>query len=75
MEQLILKLGGKSRQAWFALLLVILGGMQQNQETLTAAVGDSNIGWVMSGVGVAVYILRVITKKPMAEKEKLLSSE
>lgn len=58
----------KSKTAWFAAILVVLGALQANMEVVTAVVGESNIGWVMSAIGAVVYVLRLVTNKPLAEK-------
>ena len=58
----------KSKTAWFAVLLVIAGALQQNMEVVTAAIGDGNVGWFTSAVGVLVYVLRLVTNGPVEEK-------
>jgi hypothetical protein len=58
----------KSKTAWFAVLLVVAGALQQNMEVVTAAIGEGNVGWFTSFVGVVVYVLRLVTTKPVDEK-------
>lgn len=59
MEKLIGSLTSKT--SWFALIIIVLGALQQNAEAVTAVVGAGNIGWVMSGIGVVIYALRWVT--------------
>ena len=66
MEKLIGSL--KSKTSWFAAILVVLGALQTNMEVVTNLVGEGNIGWVMSAIGGIVYVLRMVTTKPLAEK-------
>ena len=66
MEKLIGSL--KSKTSWFAAILVVLGALQTNMEVVTNLVGEGNIGWVMSAIGGIVYILRMVTTKPIDEK-------
>ena len=75
MGELLVKLGGKSRQAWFALLLVIAGALQDNSDVLAGVAGEEMSGTILYVIGVIVYILRAITKVPMGEKTKLLANE
>ena len=75
MGDFLASVGSKSRQAWFALVLIVLGTLQTNMDAVTSAIGSDNVGWFTSAIGVVVYVLRVITKKPMADKAKLMSSE
>ncbi len=58
----------KSKTAWFALILVMLGALQQNAEAVTAVIGAGNMGWFMSAIGAVVYVLRMMTSKPLDEK-------
>ncbi len=58
----------KSKTAWFALALVVLGALQQNMGVVTEVVGEGNVGWFTSFVGAAVYVLRLLTKAPLDEK-------
>lgn len=55
----------QSKTAWFAVILVVLGALQQNLEVITAVVGAGNIGWFTSVIGAVVYVLRLITTKPL----------
>lgn len=66
MENLIGSL--KSKTAWFAAILVVLGALQTNMDVVTAVVGADNIGWVMSAIGAVVYVLRLLTTKPLDAK-------
>lgn len=58
----------KSKTSWFALLLVIIGALQQNMDAVGAVIGEGNLGMFTSITGVIVYVLRLVTNKPLAEK-------
>jgi len=58
----------KSKTAWFAAALVVIGALQTNMDVVTNLVGADNIGWVMSAIGAVAYILRLVTNQPLAEK-------
>jgi hypothetical protein len=58
----------KSKTAWWALALVILGALQQNMDVVTAAIGGGNVGWFVSVTGVITYILRLVTTQPIEAK-------
>lgn len=58
----------KSKTAWFALLLVVIGALQQNMEVVTNLIGSDNIGTFTSITGVLVYVLRLLTTRPLEEK-------
>jgi len=66
MEKLIGSI--KSKTAWFAAALVVLGALQTNMDVVTNLVGVGNVGWVMSAIGAVVYVLRMATSKPLDEK-------
>ena len=66
MEKLIGSL--KSKTQWFGLVLIVLGALQQNMDTVTAVIGEGNVGVFTSVVGSIVMFLRFITTKPLNEK-------
>jgi len=53
-----------SRTALFALLLTVLGALQ-GFDWITLVDDPSVVGWIGTGIGVAVFALRSITSTPL----------
>jgi len=58
----------KSKTMGFALALELLVLIQQNTDVLTPYLTPDGIAIVVSVIGVAVALLRMLTKKPLSEK-------
>lgn len=57
----------KSKTAWFAALLTVLGAVQ-SQVDLVGLIGEQNAGVVLSVIGGIVYWLRLVTNTPVEKK-------
>lgn len=58
----------KSKTILFAILLSVLGTLQQSQELVTKLVGPENTGYVVIVIAIIVAILRIVTTQPLSEK-------
>lgn len=58
----------RSRTVRFSLLLVILGQLQVYFPLLQKYLTADLYGFLLSSIGVAVFVLRVLTTVPLAEK-------
>ena len=58
----------RSKTMGFAVLIAVLGILEQNGAVLTKFVGAENIGVVMMVISAVVAILRVFTSQPLSEK-------
>lgn len=58
----------KSKTLRFAVLLAVLGVLEQSQALVTQLVGQQNTGLVMLVISVVVAVLRVITTQPLSQK-------
>lgn len=58
----------KSKTMGFALALELLVLVQQNTDVLTPYLTPDGIAVIVSVIGVAVALLRVVTSKPLSDK-------
>lgn len=58
----------KSKTMWFAMALAVLGVFEQSSGLIRQMVGEANFGAVMTGISVAIAVLRVITTQPLSDK-------
>ena len=58
----------KSKTAYFALALVLVGAIEQNAALVSEIVGADNRGVFTAIVGVIVYVLRLVTGRPLEAK-------
>lgn len=59
----------KSKTMWFSILLAIGGILEQQQQVITDLAGQKNVGWIMMVISMVVAVLRIVTTKPLKEKE------
>lgn len=58
----------KSKTMGFATILVILGIVQQTLPQFEGVIPPDVYGVIVSAIGVAVAVLRVLTNQPLSEK-------
>lgn len=59
----------RSKTQVFGVALVILGAFQANLNIFKGWLSPEMAGWIGSGIGIAVYLLRAYTTCSLAEKE------
>lgn len=57
-----------SKTMWFAVVLAILGVLEQSSGLIRAWVGEANFGLVMFVIAILAALLRVLTTLPLADK-------
>jgi hypothetical protein len=57
----------KSKTMWFGALLTVLGALQ-GLDWATLITNPKVSGIIISGIGVAVMILRAVTNQPLSDK-------
>jgi len=58
----------KSRTIWFSIILAILGVVDTNLHLFKDLIGPEYYGFVVTGIGAVVAVLRVVTTKPLKER-------
>lgn len=58
----------KSKTGWFALILLVLGFLEQNQQLLGQIIPAQYMGLAISGIGFLTLLLRTVTTESVVEK-------
>lgn len=58
----------RSKTGWFALGLLVLGFLEQNQQLLGQLIPAQYMGVVLSGIGFLTLLLRTLTTQSVVEK-------
>lgn len=58
----------RSKTQIFAVALVVLGAMQANLEIFSVLFSQATVGYIGSGIGIVVFILRAYTTNSLADK-------
>ena len=58
----------RSKQINAAHVIVVLGAMQSQSEFFSRWLTPSDLGTMISGIGIAMYILRGLTTQPLKDK-------
>lgn len=57
-----------SKTQTFGVALIVLGALQANMGIFTSFLSEEAIGYLTSGIGIAVYILRAYTTKSVYDR-------
>jgi hypothetical protein len=63
-----LKGAARSKTMYFAIALAAAGAIQAQSDSILPLLGPHWAGLVLSGVGVAIAVLRVLTTAPLEDK-------
>lgn len=66
MKQLLQRL--KSKTYWLAIVVGVLGAVQIAWPTMLPVMGEKLFGWTTLIIGVAVALLREVTREPLQDK-------
>ena len=58
----------KSKTIWFAIVLSILGAIQDNIPELKDSISQDSYGTILQCVAIVIAILRTVTTKPLSDK-------
>ena len=58
----------RSRTIWFSVVLSVLGVVDANMHLFRDLIGPDYYGFAVTGIGIAVAVLRVVTTKPLKER-------
>jgi hypothetical protein len=58
----------KSKTMKFGAVLVAVGALIETNPSIKALIPDSWYGWIVSGIGVLVWIFRALTTDALADK-------
>ena len=57
----------KSKTNWFGIILALFAGIQQFAPVIQAEISPSSYNILLFGVGIAVVVLRQVTKGPVGK--------
>lgn len=58
----------KSKSSWFALGLIVLGFLEQNQQLLSSLLPADKLGYAVAIIGALSFFLRAMTTESIVEK-------
>lgn len=57
-----------SKTQTFGVALIVLGALQANMGIFTSFLSEEAVGYLTSGIGIVVYILRAYTTKSLVDR-------
>lgn len=60
----------KSKSSWFALALIVIGFLEQNQQLLSSLLPADKLGYAVATIGALSFFLRAVTTESIVEKSE-----